>query len=62
MFRVKTKTDAIISSFSRTFLLQALELFAELRENGLKELEGEEREKFERQTRWAERKGNKHAD
>jgi hypothetical protein len=35
---------------------QALEMFAELREEGLKSLIGEERATFEAQTRWAERK------
>jgi len=35
---------------------QALEMFAELREEGLKNLPGEERVTFEAQTRWAERK------
>ncbi|CZS93857.1 probable FMP29 Found in Mitochondrial Proteome [Rhynchosporium graminicola] len=36
---------------------QALEMFAQLREEGLKTLTGEERVKFEAQTRWAEKKG-----
>ncbi|KAE9365715.1 phosphotransferase enzyme family protein [Stipitochalara longipes BDJ] len=35
---------------------QALEMFAELREEGLKNLTGKERVDFEAQTRWAERK------
>jgi hypothetical protein len=35
---------------------QALEMFAELREEGLKKLIGKERVDFEAQTRWAERK------
>ena len=35
---------------------QALEMFIELREEGLKNLTGEERVTFEAQTRWAERK------
>ncbi|MCJ1357536.1 MAG: Phosphotransferase enzyme [Icmadophila ericetorum] len=35
---------------------QALEMFAELREEGLKKLTGKERVDFEAQTRWAERK------
>ncbi|ETI26769.1 hypothetical protein G647_10214 [Cladophialophora carrionii CBS 160.54] len=34
---------------------QALELFAELREQGLQNLSGEERRAFEQQTRWASR-------
>ncbi len=37
---------------------QALEMFAELREEGLKNLTGKERVDFEAQTRWAERKVN----
>ncbi|KAJ8070008.1 hypothetical protein OCU04_000411 [Sclerotinia nivalis] len=37
---------------------QALEMFAELREEGLKNLTGKERADFEAQTRWAERKVN----
>ncbi|CZR51218.1 probable FMP29 Found in Mitochondrial Proteome [Phialocephala subalpina] len=37
--------------------VQALEMFAELREEGLKNLTGKERLDFETQTRWAERKG-----
>ena len=36
--------------------VQAREMFAELREEGLKNLSGEERMDFEAQTRWAERK------
>jgi len=35
---------------------QALEMFAELREEGLKSLTGKERQNFEVQTRWAEGK------
>lgn len=35
---------------------QALEMFTEFREEGLKNLTGEERVTFEEQTRWAERK------
>lgn len=35
---------------------QALEMFAELREEGLKSLTGVERVRFEAQTRWAERR------
>lgn len=35
---------------------QALELFADLRVEGLKNLEGKERDDFEAQTRWAEKK------
>jgi membrane-bound lytic murein transglycosylase B len=34
---------------------QALEMFADLREEGLKNLTGKEREDFEAQTKWAER-------
>ncbi|TVY39560.1 Altered inheritance of mitochondria protein, mitochondrial [Lachnellula subtilissima] len=37
---------------------QALEMFAELREEGLKNFTGKERVDFEAQTRWAERKIN----
>ncbi|CAD6448374.1 ea77e627-0550-48d3-b66d-8400f355dfdf [Sclerotinia trifoliorum] len=37
---------------------QALEIFAELREAGLKNFTGKERADFEAQTRWAERKVN----
>ncbi|KAH7381813.1 kinase-like domain-containing protein [Cadophora sp. MPI-SDFR-AT-0126] len=37
---------------------QALEMFAELREEGLKNLTGKERVDFEAQTRWAERKAD----
>jgi hypothetical protein len=35
---------------------QALDIFAQLREQGLKSLTGEEREAFEKSTRWAVRK------
>jgi len=35
---------------------QAIEMFADLREEGLKTLTGKERAEFEAQTRWAERK------
>lgn len=35
---------------------QAFEIFAQLREAGLKNLEGEELDEFERKTRWAARK------
>jgi len=34
---------------------QAFELFAQLREQGLRNLGGEEREQFEKSTRWARR-------
>lgn len=34
---------------------EAREMFARLREEGLKRMNGEEREEFERWTRWAER-------
>jgi hypothetical protein len=35
---------------------EALELFAELRDDGLKQFTGQEREDFEKQTRWAKEK------
>ena len=35
---------------------QALELFVQLRDQGLLDLEGKERSEFEKQTRWATRK------
>jgi Phosphotransferase enzyme family len=37
---------------------QALEMFAELRELGLKYLDGDERDAFEQSTRWAAKKGD----
>ncbi|KAI1427543.1 kinase-like domain-containing protein [Xylaria sp. FL1777] len=53
---------ASISSFvqrdgwtSRETYDDAVELFAQLREEGLRQLEGEERAKFERETRWADK-------
>lgn len=33
----------------------ALEFFSSLRKVGLKDMKGEEREKFEKETRWADR-------
>jgi hypothetical protein len=41
---------------------QAVELFAQLREDGLKDMRGEERVAFEEVTRWAVRKGEKVGD
>lgn len=37
---------------------QALDMFAELREEGLKNLDGKEREDFEAQTKWAQRRSS----
>ncbi|KAJ2986726.1 hypothetical protein NUW58_g4892 [Xylaria curta] len=39
----------------------AVKLFAQLREEGLRQLEGEERVKFERETRWADKKARQDA-
>jgi len=38
---------------------EALEMFANLREEGLKQMTGREKENFEKQTRWAKRENSR---